>query len=49
MELYLSMETPSMRLERLCSSLGVAEWLYAAGVASRPDRATIRALISDAP
>jgi hypothetical protein len=39
MEPYLSVETASMRLERLCNSLGVAEWLYASGVASRLDRA----------
>jgi hypothetical protein len=39
MEPYLSIETASMRQERLCNSVGVAEWLYAAGVASRLDRA----------
>ena len=39
MEPYLSIETASMRQERLCNSLGVAEWLFAADVTSRPDRA----------
>jgi len=36
---FLSSETAPMRLERLCNSVGVAEWLHAAGATSRLDRA----------
>ena len=39
MENYLPIESEPMRWERLNNILGVAEWLYAAGVTSREDRA----------